>query len=128
MRWARTASPPIPSVRTWWNTTTSALSPSARRSEPPAVGEPGRDEPDAPRSPSRDLSKNVAGVGVSHEAVRRRQQAGAQAARSWDVGAKGEHQVGDVLNRMAALSWWDRVRGRSPRWRVLHAVQMFDAG
>jgi hypothetical protein len=59
---------------------------------------------------------------------RRRRRDGAQAARSWDVGAKGEHQVGDVLNRMAALSWWDQVRGCSPRWRVLHAVKMFDAG
>jgi hypothetical protein len=45
------------------------------------VGEPGRDELDAPPSPARDLSKNVAGVGVSHEAARRRRRDGAPAAR-----------------------------------------------
>ncbi len=88
----------------------------------------GRDAPGSPRVPSRDLSRNVAGVGVTHEAARRRQGGGAEAARSWDVGAKGERQVGDLLDRMAALSWWDRVRGRGPRWRVLHSVKVVDAG
>jgi hypothetical protein len=84
----------------------------------------GRPEPETP--PTRDLSKNVAGVGVTHEAARRRQRGGADAARSWDVGAKGEHQFGDVLHRLTARSWWDTVRGRNPRWRVLHSVHIAD--
>ena len=88
----------------------------------------GRDALESPRSPSRDLSRNVAGVGVTHEAARRRRGGGAEAARSWEVGAKGERQVGDLLDRIAALSWWDRVRGRGPRWRVLHSVKMVDGG
>jgi hypothetical protein len=40
--------------------------------ERPRDGGPDRDEPESPRLPSGDLSKNVAGVGVTHEAARRR--------------------------------------------------------
>jgi hypothetical protein len=100
-------------------------------SDQPREPQPGERQPSerpaTRRSAPRDLSKNVAGVGVTHEATRRRQREGAEAARSWDVGAKGERQVGDVLDRMTRISWWDRVRGRRPRWRVLHSVQIADA-
>jgi hypothetical protein len=73
-----------------------------------------------------DLAGNVAGVGVVHEAARRRQRGGVEAGRSWDRGAKGEYEAGRVLARLTAVSWWDRVRGRAPRWRVLHSVDLRD--
>jgi hypothetical protein len=71
-----------------------------------------------------DLASNAAGVGVAFEAVWRRKSDGEMAARSWDVGAKGERAAGQMLTRLTTLGWWDRIRGRRPVWRVLHSVKL----
>ncbi|MGI9000269.1 MAG: nuclease-related domain-containing protein [Pseudonocardia sp.] len=73
-----------------------------------------------------DLTANAAGIGVTHEAARRRQTEGAGADRSWRVGADGEVAVGQRLGELLAVRWWDRVRRRGPQWRVLHSVELGD--
>ena len=35
--------------------------------------------------------------------------------------------MGEVLDRLTRLSWWDQVRRRRPRWRVLHSVKIIDS-
>ena len=69
-----------------------------------------------------DLAGNAAGIGVTHEAARRRQIEGAGADWSWRVGADGEFAVGELLATLTTVSRLDRLRGRAPAWRVLHSV------
>jgi hypothetical protein len=69
-----------------------------------------------------DLAGNRPGRAVSQEAIRRRRTEGAGADRSWRLGAEGEHLVADALDGLVSVSRLDRLRGRSPRWWVLHSV------
>lgn len=77
-----------------------------------------------------DLAGNAAGIGVRHEAARRRQAEGAGADRSWWVGADGEWAVAEVLRTLVEPPLLDRLRdgllprrqGRGRVWRVLHSV------
>jgi hypothetical protein len=69
-----------------------------------------------------DLTRNAAGIGITHEAARRRRTEGAGADRSWRVGADGEHETARVLAALTAPSRLGRLRGRAPGWRVLHSV------
>lgn len=73
-----------------------------------------------------DLAANLPGVGISHEATRRRQVEGPGADRSWRVGADGEAEIGALLADLAPVSRWGRLRGRAPAWRVLHSVPVGD--
>ena len=73
-----------------------------------------------------DLAANPPGIGVTHEATRRRQTEGADAARSWRVGADGEFAVAELLATLTTPSRWDRLRGRAPQWFVLHSVPLGD--
>ncbi len=68
----------------------------------------------------------MAGIGVTHEAARRRQTEGVGADRSWRVGADGEAQVAALLADLTRPSWWDRLRGRASGWFVLHSVELGD--
>lgn len=68
-----------------------------------------------------DLAGNAPGIGITHEAARRREAEGAGADRSWRVGADGEFLVADVLADLTAHSL---LRVRRPRWRVLHSVPL----
>ena len=74
----------------------------------------------------RDLAGNLPGAGVVHEGGRRRQVEGAGADRSWRVGADGEAAVAELLAQLTAVSWWGRLRGHRPEWRVLHGVPLGD--
>lgn len=76
--------------------------------------------------PWTDLARNAPGIGISHEAARRRQSEGVGSDRSWRVGADGEVRVTEVLGELTEVSRWDRLRGRGPRWRVLHSVPLAD--
>jgi Domain of unknown function (DUF5710)/Nuclease-related domain len=69
-----------------------------------------------------DLARNAPGIGVTHEAARRRQTEGEGADRSWRVGADGEATVAEVLAVLTTPSRLDRLRRRAPAWHVLHAV------
>jgi hypothetical protein len=73
-----------------------------------------------------DLALNPPGIGITHEAARRRQAEGAGADRSWRVGADGEFAVAHLLATLTEVSRWDRWRGRAPRWWVLHSVPLGD--
>ena len=93
-------------------------------------------EPADPAEPTRasgsgepdwvDLAGNPPGIGITHEAARRRQTEGVGADRSWRVGADGEFAVADLLATLAAVSRWNRLRGRTQLWRVLHSVPLGD--
>jgi len=74
-----------------------------------------------------DLAGNAPGIGVAHEAARRRQADGIGTDRSWRVGADGEVRVAEVLGELTVPSWWDRLRRRPVGWRVLHSVPLLDA-
>ena len=74
----------------------------------------------------RDLAGNLPGAGVVHEGARRRQVEGSGADRSWRVGADGEAAVAALLAQLTEVSWWHRLRGRRPEWRVLHGVPLGD--
>lgn len=69
-----------------------------------------------------DLARNAPGIGIVHEAARRRQTEGAGADRSWRIGADGELTVAEVLAALTEPSRLDRIRRRPPAWRVLHSV------
>ena len=69
-----------------------------------------------------DLARNAPGIGITHEATRRRQTEGAGADRSWRVGADGEATVAEILHKLTTPSRLDRLRHRPPAWRVLHSV------
>jgi len=73
-----------------------------------------------------DLAGNAPGIGVAHEAARRRQSGGVGSDRSWRVGADGEVLAAEVLAELTAPSRWERLRGRAPAWRVLHSVPLGD--
>jgi Nuclease-related domain len=73
-----------------------------------------------------DLALNPPGIGVTHEAARRRQVEGTGADRSWRVGADGEFAVATLLATPTEVSRWDRWRGRAPQRFVLHAVPLGD--
>jgi hypothetical protein len=73
-----------------------------------------------------DLARNPPGIGITHEAARRRTTEGAGADRSWRVGADGEATVAEALATLTDPSGWERLRRRSPRWRVLHSVPVGD--
>jgi hypothetical protein len=73
-----------------------------------------------------DLARNPPGIGITHEAARRRQVEGAGADRSWRVGAQGEFAVADLLATLTEPSRWQRWRGRSTGWFVLHSVPLGD--
>ena len=73
-----------------------------------------------------DLARNPPGIGITHEAARRRQAEGAGADRSWRVGAEGEFAVADLLATLTEPSRWQRWRGRSTGWFVLHSVPLGD--
>jgi Nuclease-related domain len=73
-----------------------------------------------------DLARNPPGIGVTYEAVRRRQEEGEGADRSWRVGAEGEFEVADLLATLTRVSRWDRWRGRTSEWFVLHSVPLGD--
>lgn len=70
-----------------------------------------------------DVAENQAGRAVAFEAARRRRDGGT--SRSWDVGAKGERRAADMLARLNARSWWDRLRGHTSPWHVMHSVQLY---
>ena len=72
------------------------------------------------------LARNAPGIGVTYEAVRRRQAEGTGADRSWRVGADGEFAVADLLATLTEPSRWQRWRGRSTGWFVLHSVPLGD--
>jgi hypothetical protein len=72
-----------------------------------------------------DLADNAPGIGITHEAARRREAEGAGADRSWRVGADGEFVVAGVL---AGLTAHSRLRVRRPRWHVLHSVPVRGGG
>ncbi len=59
---------------------------------------------------------------MSYEAARRRKADGVGTDRSWWVGADGEVMAAEVLAELTAPSRWERLRGRAPAWRVLHAI------
>lgn len=69
-----------------------------------------------------DLAGNAPGIGISHEAARRRQAEGAGSDLSWRVGADGEVSVAETLAALTAPSRLDRLRRREPAWKVLHSV------
>jgi hypothetical protein len=73
-----------------------------------------------------DLALNPPGIGITHEAARRRQTEGAGADRSWRVGADGEFAVAALLATLTEVSRWDRWRGRPQQWWVLHSVPLGD--
>ena len=73
-----------------------------------------------------DLALNPPGIGITHEAARRRQTEGAGADRPWRVGADGEFAVAALLATLTEVSRWDRWRGRSQHWWVLHSVPLGD--
>lgn len=82
--------------------------------------------PPPERRPGRepvDLSGSRAGMGVAFEAARRRGQ-NTDDSRSWDVGAKGERQAAEMLDRLTTQSCWDRLLRRPPGWHVLHSVPL----
>jgi hypothetical protein len=76
----------------------------------------------------RDLTANVPGVGISHEAARRRQSEGPGADRSWRVGADGEFAIAQILAQLTTARGLARLRRRTPRWRVLHSVPIGTRG
>jgi hypothetical protein len=69
-----------------------------------------------------DLARNAPGIGITHEATRRRQTEGVGADRSWRLGADGEATVAEILHKLTTPSPLDRLRHRPPTWRVLHSV------
>lgn len=69
-----------------------------------------------------DLADNAPGIGVSDEASRRFHAEGAGADHSWRLGTEGEVTVAAVLSALTAPSRLDRLRRRTPAWRVLHSV------
>jgi hypothetical protein len=71
-----------------------------------------------------DLADNAPGIGITHEAARRREAEGAGADRSWRVGADGEFLVADVLAHLTAHPRFGGLGLRRPRWRVLHSVPL----
>ncbi len=73
-----------------------------------------------------DLARNPPGIGITHEAARRRQAEGLGADRSWRVGAEGEFAVADLLATLTEPSRWQRWCGRSTGWFVLHSVPLGD--
>lgn len=85
-------------------------------------------DPDRATPTPTDLSDNAAGLGVAFEAARRRRRDDGTSTRSWEVGAKGERDAGEMLARLTAVGWWDRLRGRRSAWRVLHSVALRTAG
>ena len=94
------------------------------------MGGAGAAEPAGPARPGGqdwvDLALNPPGIGITHEAARRRQAEGAAADRSWRVGADGEFAVADLLATLTQVSRWDRWRGQRQRWWVLHSVPLGD--
>lgn len=48
-----------------------------------------------------DLARNAPGIGLAHEAARRRQTEGLGADRSWRVGRDGEAAVADVFTALS---------------------------
>jgi hypothetical protein len=99
------------------------------------MADTGRDRARRPHGPLHrpedgsdvDLTGNAAGVGVTHEATRRRRSEGAGADLSWRLGAEAESDVGRMLDDFCAPRWLDRLRGRGSGWRVLHGVPLGDA-
>jgi hypothetical protein len=71
-----------------------------------------------------DLARNAPGIGITHEATRRRQTEGAGADRSWRLGADGEATVAGILHKLTTPSRLDRLRHRAPAWHVLHSVSI----
>ncbi|MDN5749875.1 MAG: DUF5710 domain-containing protein [Pseudonocardia sp.] len=69
-----------------------------------------------------DLARNAPGIGVSYEAARRLHTEGVGADHSWRVGADGEITVAAVLSTLTTPSRLNRLRRRSPAWKVLHSV------
>jgi hypothetical protein len=75
-----------------------------RRTNGSETGDRG-DARSRPIAPARaDISGNAAGLGAAFEAARRRQDDGQTAARSWEVGAKGERAAGEMLMRLTAVA------------------------
>jgi hypothetical protein len=68
-----------------------------------------------------DLATNAPGIGIAHEAARRRKTEGAGADRSWRLGADGEQAVAALLAELTTVSPLGRLR-HPGRWRVLHSV------
>jgi hypothetical protein len=99
-----------------------------REDEPPEPEPEPEPEPNAEQVSGRggDLAGNVAGIGITHEAARRRQAEGAGADRSWRVGADGEAEVAALLATLTTPSWSARLRGRASGWFVLHSVELGD--
>lgn len=71
---------------------------------------------------SGDLAGHVPGRQALREASRRRRTEGAGTDWTWRFGAEGEHVIADALAGLAAVSRFDRLRGRTPDWWVLHSV------
>jgi len=69
-----------------------------------------------------DVARNAPGIGITHEATRRRETGGAGADRSWRLGADGEATVAEILHKLTTPSRLDRLRRRPPAWHVLHSV------
>jgi hypothetical protein len=88
------------------------------------MGDPEDDERPAPEWV--DLAGTAPGIGITHEAARRRQREGAGADLSWRRGAEGEAVVGQVLEQFCAPTRWSRLLGRRPAWRVLHGTKFVD--
>jgi hypothetical protein len=57
-----------------------------------------------------DLARDAPGIGVTHEAARRRQTEGAVAVA-----------VAELLGELTTPSRWERLRGRPAGWRALHS-------
>ena len=62
----------------------------SQRGRPDRPDEPPEPDPERVGGRGGDLADNVPGIGVTHEAARRRQSEGVGADRSWRVGADGE--------------------------------------
>jgi Nuclease-related domain len=84
--------------------------------------QPGPPEPPEPT----DLAGTVPGLGLTHEAARRRQREGAGADLSWRRGADGEFAVGELLDQLCAPAGRGWRRGRPSDWRVLHGAMFVD--
>ena len=105
----------------------AAPSSAARTARPLPTATPSpRPVESSESAPDVDLALNGPGIAVTHEAARRRATEGAGADRSWRVGADGEATVAALLTDLTEPSLWERVRGRRPRWQVLHSVPFLD--
>lgn len=87
--------------------------------------EPGPEQRSDEPEPA-ELADSAPGIGITHEAARRRQREGRGADLSWRIGADGEAEVGGRLNRFCEPSRMDRWRGRRPPWRVRHGIEFVD--